>query len=62
MKQITLAKTFRDRVDETTVHEYPAGWTGAVSDAVAERAKSAEVLKGEPIDAPEPKADKPAKA
>lgn len=58
MKQIKLAKKWRNRVNDTTVHEYSAGSTVVVADDTAERAVKAGVLAGDPVDAPE----KPAKA
>lgn len=53
MKQIKLAKTWRNRVNDTTVHEYPAGSEVAVADETAERAVKAGVLDGDPVDAPD---------
>lgn len=50
MKTIKLAKTWPNHVNESTVHEYPAGWSGEVSDDVAQRALNAGVLEGKPID------------
>ncbi|MGV3580001.1 hypothetical protein [Brevundimonas sp.] len=48
MKQVKFAKKWRNAVNDTTVHEYPAGWSGPVSNEVAERAQSADVLDGAP--------------
>ena len=58
MKQVKFAKRWRDRRNDTTVEEYPAGWSGEISDERATRAVAAKVLDGDPIDAqpPEPKA------
>lgn len=44
MKTITLARVWRDRIDAVTVEEYPAGWSGEVTDDRAGRAKRAGVL------------------
>lgn len=44
MKTITLARTWRDRIDAVTVEEYPAGWSGAVSNDRAARAERAGVV------------------
>lgn len=44
MKTITLARAWRDRIDAVTVEEYPAGWSGAVSNDRADRAARAAVL------------------
>lgn len=44
MKTITLARAWRDRIDPVTVEEYPAAWSGAVSNDRADRAKRAGVL------------------
>lgn len=43
-KIITLAKAWRDQVDSSTVHEYPAGWSGEVDADAAERAHAAKVV------------------
>lgn len=48
MKTITLARAWRDRIDAVTVEEYPAGWSGAVSNDRAIRAHRAGVLAPEP--------------
>lgn len=55
MKTIKLAKDWRNRVNDTTVHEYPAGWSGQVSNEVAERATAANVLDGNAIEVREPR-------
>ncbi|MFN3836819.1 MAG: hypothetical protein ACK4MI_03810 [Brevundimonas sp.] len=47
MKTITLARAWRDPINDVTVEEYPAGWTGAVSNDRADRAKRADVLVAE---------------
>lgn len=58
MKTIKIGpKGWRNQVNETTVHEYPAGWSGDVSNDVARRAVAATVLDGEPVEAPEAAAD-----
>ena len=44
MKTITLARAWRDRLNDVTVEEYPAGWTGTVSNDRADRAVRAGVL------------------
>lgn len=44
MKTITLARAWRNRIDDTTVEEYPAGWAGTVSNDRADRAARAGVL------------------
>lgn len=49
MKHVKFARTWRNRVNDRTVHEYPAGWSGAVADETAERAVKAEVLDGSPV-------------
>lgn len=48
MKTITLKSRWIDQVDPVTREEYPAGWTGRVSDDRAERAARAGVLVPEP--------------
>lgn len=54
MKQITIGqKKWRNRVNDSTVHEYPAGSTATVSDETAERAVKANALAGDPVDAPD---------
>ena len=54
MKTIKIGpKGWRNQVNDTTVHEYPAGWSGDVSNDTARRAVSAKVLDGEPVEAPE---------
>ena len=54
MKTIKIGpKGWRNQVNETTVHEYPAAWSGDVANETAERAVAAKVLDGEPVDAPE---------
>lgn len=53
MKTIKLAKRWQNRVNDTTVHEYPAGWSGQVSNEVAERAAAAGVLDGKAVEVPE---------
>lgn len=58
MKMVQFAKRWRNQVNDTTVHEYPAGWSGEVSNEAADRAVAAKVLKGAPVDVPD---DKPAK-
>lgn len=47
MKTITLARAWRDRINDVTVEEYPAGWSGTVSNDRADRAKRADVLVAE---------------
>lgn len=49
MKHVKFARTWRNRVNDTTVHEYAAGWSGTVADETAERAVKAEVLDGAPV-------------
>jgi hypothetical protein len=44
MKTITLKSRWIDRVDPVTTEEYPAGWSGEVTDDRAARAKRAGVL------------------
>jgi len=44
MKTITLATRWTDQVAPTVREEYPAGWTGRVSEDRAERAAHAGVL------------------
>lgn len=53
MKTIKLKKAWRNRVNATTVHEYPAHWSGVVSDEAAERAEKAGALDGAAVNAPE---------
>jgi hypothetical protein len=62
MKTIKLAKRWLNRVNDTTVHEYPANSTATVSDETAERAVKAGVLDGDPVDAPDAKPAKVEKA
>ena len=47
MKTITLASRWTDRVDPVTTEEYPAGWSGEVSNDRADRASRAGVLVAE---------------
>lgn len=58
MKHVKFARTWRNRVNDTTVHEYAAGWSGVVADETAERAVNAEVLDGAPVS----RSETPAKA
>lgn len=51
MKTITLKKRWIDHVSATTQEEYPAGWSGEVSNDRAERAHRAGVL-ADPAPAP----------
>lgn len=51
MKTIKLAKDWRHQVNATTVHEYPAGWSGEVSNEAAEHAAAAGVLDAAPAPA-----------
>lgn len=44
MKTITLASRWTDQIGPTTKEEYPAGWTGVVTNDRAERAERAGVL------------------
>ncbi len=44
MKTITLKARWVDQVDPVTTEEYPAGWSGEVTDDRAARAKVAGVL------------------
>lgn len=44
MKTITLATRWIDQIAPTVKEEYPAGWSGAVSNDRAERAARAGVL------------------
>lgn len=60
MKTIKLAKPWRHRVDDVTVHEYPAGWSGEVTNEMAERAAADGVVVGKPAEVGEVKAVKPA--
>lgn len=48
MKTVKFARTWPDRIDDTTVEEWPAGWSGEISDERAARAEKAGVLDGEP--------------
>lgn len=60
MKFITLPSGWIDHTGPTTKEEYPAGWSGEVSNDRAERAVRAGVLAIEP-ETPAP-ATKPVKA
>lgn len=62
MKTVKFAKRWRNRVNDRTVHEYPAGSTATVADDTAERAAKAGVLDGDPVDAPAEKAPAKPKA
>lgn len=44
MKTITLKAGWTDQIDAVTKEQYPAGWTGEVSNDRAERAERAGVL------------------
>ena len=50
MKTIKLAKRWHDRIDDKTVHEYPADASLQVTNEVAARAVAAGVLAGAPTD------------
>lgn len=61
MKTVKFARTWPDRIDDTTVEEWPAGWSGEISDERAARAEKAGVLAGQPADVVQTKADAKAK-
>ena len=52
MKTITLKARWIDQVDPVTREEYPAGWSGEVTNDRAARAKAAGVLAPEPKSKP----------
>jgi len=62
MKTIKLKSRWIDRIDDVTTEEYPAGWSGDVSNDRADRAVKASVLDEEPADVVQTKAEKPGKA
>lgn len=57
MKSVEFAKSWRQPVSDTVVHEYPAGSKLDVSEAVAKAAFDAGVLTGEPVDVVVDKSD-----
>lgn len=51
MKKVSFARRWNNSVNDISTHEYPAGWSGEVSNETAERAEAAGVLSGNPVDA-----------
>lgn len=52
MKTVKFSKRFRHPLSPNSYVEYPAGFSGEISDERARAAKKARALRGDPVEAP----------